>query len=395
MGHSPYVDRSSHPLQTLRDNVSLLTPELLAKISAVAVRAGHSLVRKTPGDGEALAGRCDSFVVETAVHFPTDINLLLDAMRKVIILTARLCASLGLAGWRQNRHNLDRIRRLCRTIGKMKHSTAKDEARQARRKEQVTAAYRAYLEMSRDFLDRAEASLGEAFLSAPARLAEIEAVRDYVSHARRQVDQVQRRVLNGETIPHDEKVFSIFEEHTEWISKGKAGVPQELGLRVCILEDQYRFILHHAVMQKQIDEQVAVSMVAGAKTAFPELSQCSFDKGFYRPANRTDLKALLDFVVMPKKGKLSEADKQIEYSLEFRQARARHSAVESAINALENHGLDCCPDRGIAGFRRYVALAVLARNVQQLGRLVLARKRQPQQRASRTGTSAEALPHAA
>ena len=47
------------------------------------------------------------------------------------------------------------------------------------------------------------------------------------------------------------KVFSIFEEHTEWISKGKAGVPQELGLCVCILEDQHGFILHHHVMEKQ------------------------------------------------------------------------------------------------------------------------------------------------
>ena len=82
----------------------------------------------------------------------------------------------------------------------------------------------------------------------PVPLAELEV---YIAHAERQIDQIRRRVIYGETIPHEEKVFSIFEPHTEWIGKGKAGVPVELGLRVCVLEDQHRFILHHQVMEKK------------------------------------------------------------------------------------------------------------------------------------------------
>jgi len=61
---------------------------------------------------------------------------------------------------------------------------------------------------------------------------EVEQIEHYIQHAQRQIDQIDRRVLNGEVIPHDEKVFSIFEEHTEWVCKGKAGVPVELGVRV-------------------------------------------------------------------------------------------------------------------------------------------------------------------
>ena len=49
---------------------------------------------------------------------------------------------------------------------------------------------------------------------------------------------------SDETISHAEKVFSLFQPHIEWISKGKAGVPVELGLRVCIMEDSHGFILH-------------------------------------------------------------------------------------------------------------------------------------------------------
>ena len=51
-------------------------------------------------------------------------------------------------------------------------------------------------------------------------------------------------------------------------------------------------------------------------------------------------------------------------------ARRAHSAVESAINGLEVHGLDVCLDHGIEGFKRYVAWAVVARNVHRIGAML-------------------------
>ena len=80
----------------------------------------------------------------------------------------------------------------------------------------------------------------------------------FIKHAELQIDQIERRVFKGEKIPHKEKVFSVFEEHTEWICKGKAGILQELGVRVCIVEDQFRFILNYEVMYKKTDEKVTV-----------------------------------------------------------------------------------------------------------------------------------------
>ena len=176
----------------------------------------------------------------------------------------------------------------------------------------------------------------------------------------------------------EEKVFSLFEEHTEWISKGKAGVPVELGLRVCVLEDQFGFILHHQVMEQQTDDQVAVPMVEETQARFSDLRQCSFDKGFHTPANQRVLGGLLDLPVLPRKGRLSQAAREIEEAEGFQAARRAHSAVESAINALEVHGLDRCPDHGLDGFKRYVSLAVVGRNIQILGAL-LRRQEQPQQ----------------
>jgi hypothetical protein len=120
-------------------------------------------------------------------------------------------------------------------------------------------------------------------------------------------------------------------------------------------------------MQNETDDQVAVSLIKQTLKKFSNLSVCSFDKGFHSPANQKELREQLDFLVLPKKGKLSQTDKDREYSEDFIKARHQHSAVESAINALEVHGLDKCPDHGIHGFQRYVAIAILARNIQQLG----------------------------
>ncbi len=129
-------------------------------------------------------------------------------------------------------------------------------------------------------------------------------------------------------------------------------------------------------MEKKTDDQVPVSMVEETQEKFDNFSICSFDKGFHSPSNQEKLRDLLDLSVLPKKGKLSQKDRERQYSEEFVKYRRQHSAVESAINALEVHGLDMCPDHGIDGFKRYVALAVLARNIQTLGVHVKKRKLQ-------------------
>ena len=66
----------------------------------------------------------------------------------------------------------------------------------------------------------------------------------------------------------------------------------------------------------------------------------------------------------------SQAAKEEEQAQEFVKARRAQSAVESAINGLEVHGLDVCPDHGIDGFKRYVALAVVARNIHRIGAIL-------------------------
>jgi len=370
LGHGIEEDDKEYPLQTLRDNVSLLTPEILARINQIVVHSGHNLVHKKKDEG--LRGRCDSFVVKTNVHYPTDINLLLDAMRKFIHLIGVFCSVVGLTGWRQSHHNIQTVKKAYRKAQQLKRSSSQNDANKAERERLILEAHQEYVVLSKGFIDKAEETIAEIRIMGLGIMAEIALleIEGFIKHARRQMDQITRRVLQGETIPHEEKVFSIFEQHTEWISKGKAGVPQELGLRVCIVEDQYKFVLHQQVMEKETDDKVAVPMIRKTRESFPELRMCSFDKGFHSPANQTELRQILEQAILPKKGKLTPKEKDVESSTMFVSMKRQHSAVESAINALGNHGLDMCPDHGIYGFKRYVAIAVLARNIQNLGNII-------------------------
>ena len=356
MGHG--VMEHEYERQTVVDNVSLLRPELLAKINQLVVQSGHKVARKKPG--ETLRGRCDSFCVETHVHYPTDVNLLADAMRCTVRTAAKLAEDLGLDGWRQNQYIQKLIKKRfnrVRTSKQMKKSP-----------ERVVE----YVDECQKYLERAELTLSQAQQRAFTfvQYAKTIELQHFIEHARRQIDQVVRRLINGEKIPNKEKVLSIFQPHTRWIAKGKAGVPQEFGLPVAVVEDQYRFILNHCIMWDGGDVDHAQSLVAQTQQLFPDFVACSFDRGFHSPDNQLKLAELLDECALPRKGYLSA--KALEHQLQkwFVKARQKHPGVESAINHLEHCGLDRVRDHGERGFARAVALSILAANLKRLGRML-------------------------
>ena len=378
LGDSDWSEQTQRSVQTLKDNLRLFTPDVLERINQVVVEAGHSLVKKSPDD--ALEVRCDSFVVETNVHYPTDINLLADAIRKVIATSAALSETEGLSDWRQSAYNQRCLKKAYRRAQQLKRSSAKDPDKRAERQAQIRAAHADDLALCEGFLERARLTRIKLQHGFGLPEAMFTALDEYIVHAERQIEQIRRRVLQGERIPHSEKVFSIFEPHTEWISKGKAGVPVELGLRVTVSEDQFGFVLSHRVMQGETDDQVAVPVVEDLARRYPRIASASFDKGYHSPANQQRLAEVVDFPVLPKKGKCSASEHTREHSPRFERLRRRHSAVESAINALEAHGLDRCPDHGIEGFKRYVALAVVARNLHRLGAILRAQDAEREKR---------------
>ncbi len=260
----------------------------------------------------------------------------------------------GLAGWRQSRHVQTRLRQGFHRVRTRRRQTPK--------------RVRAYRRLCQHLIVRADRTRAELIMVG-AGLG-VSRMNHFRSCAVRLMDPVERRLLKGGIIPQDEKLFSVFEPHTRWVAKGKAGRPVELGVPVCILEDQYPFLRHHAIMWAGHDVDYAVPMVQAAQAQYPDLRECSFDRGFHSPANRRALDALLDVNALPTKGYRSTAERERETEVRFATARRQHPAVESAIHHLEHRGLDRVRSHGRDGFARTVALAVLAANGHRLGRWI-------------------------
>lgn len=70
------------------------------------------------------------------------------------------------------------------------------------------------------------------------------------------IDLLERRIIKGETIEQKEKMFSIFEQYTEWITKGKKRPNVELGKKVAITTDEFHFIIDYQVMEYHADSEI-------------------------------------------------------------------------------------------------------------------------------------------
>ncbi len=359
--------------QTLRDNVALLDEALLQQINARVAAAGREVFAKKGGAPvAALEIKVDTYVLETDVHFPTDLNLLWDAGRKCVDLIQKYRDQLGYAlpGWRKAKDWRRRLKALERMTSKTVHGGG------AHKEARVQAAVRDYLGAGQDLSAKVSASLlGLCDQGVEAalweRLAYFQAMLD------KHLDLVQRRLLQEETIPAAEKVFSLFEPHTEWIQKGKQRPNVELGHRLLVATDQHELVQDYAVPVGgvDVDQSVPVADRLLGRYGEGQIASLSFDKGFTRAQDREVLSLYVPLVVMPKRGKKNAAETAHESQKKFAALRRQHSAVESDINALEHHGLNRCLDTGLDGYRRYVGYGILSYNLHVIGRELLARAR--------------------
>ena len=139
-------------------------------------------------------GRCDSFVVETDVHYPTDINLLFDAIRKTIQIAAIISQSLGMTMWRQSEYNIRSIKKLYRLVQRLKHSTSKDEKKKAKRAQLMVEAHKTYIESAEQFITKAILTINTC-KSNPVCMAQIEELKSYIGYTVKQIDLIRRRVI--------------------------------------------------------------------------------------------------------------------------------------------------------------------------------------------------------
>jgi transposase, IS5 family len=365
--------RKTYGLQTIKDNVCLLTEEDIDKVNDLTVSLGHQLVHKK---NEPLKIKSDTYVLESNVHFPTDLNLLWDSSRKIMDVMRYCRKRYKLQGWGKIKYWNSKLKDSQRSCSKACSSTSKSKEKTI--KSEVTE----YLKDSRAVVRKSEESMSALMLANPFDIKLIGllySLEYYQEMAVKHIDLVRRRLLEGEKIPQSEKVYSIFEPHTEWISKGKLNKKVELGLKVLISTDQHHFIVDYKVIQGQADCSLTIELADRLLAKFDNLYSLSIDKGFYSKENKDLLSLEIPKVILPKKGKKNQKEQEEESDKEFKQLRHAHSAVEANINQLEHNDLDRCPDKGLDGFKRYTSLGILSYNLHRVGKLLMAKSKKEEQ----------------
>jgi hypothetical protein len=366
-------EEASFDWRRIRDNICKVRPETIDRVNELIVAAGHEL---EPTAAERVRG--DSFVAETNIHWPTESSLILDGLTKILLLAPAFAKALGVTGWRQHKSLLRKAQQAARAIVRV---------RKGRNFQQrLQCAYQQLFHIVELVLPRTQTLLDTSMESLPIDSDESSAVElckkfqelvywhSVTSHV---YGTARRRIVEGKQVPNDDKLFSVFEPDTELIKRGKVPQPIEFGHSVLVIEDGVGFICHYRVLPLRTDDRSVLipEMDQLQKRLGGRIRMASFDRGFHSPENQEKLAELLTHPCLPMPGAKQSARQEAQASVEFREARQRHPGIESAIGALQaGNGLERCRDHSSVGFKRYVALGVLGRNIWVLGKVLLARE---------------------
>ena len=351
-----------------------LTPATLQAVNDAVVQAAVTLGVE---DGTKL--RVDTTVVETDIHHPTDSTLLWDTVRVVTRLVQQLDdllpAGVGLF--------TVRTRAARRRMYEIQCMTAKE------RHTQQVPTYRALIQITeqvvaeaRAVVARAQAPRGNVLTGATIAVLK-QQIGAYCDLGDRVLDHTRRRVLGGEQVPADEKVYSIFEPHTDLIKRGKERKPIEFGHKVFLAESGHGLITQYRVLKGNPADQDHVTPSlerhADAFGQAPELY--SADRGFFSAANlKACQTAGVTCACIPQAGGTRSAEREAtEKSRPFKQGQRFRAGIEGRISVLfRGRGMKRALVEGRERFELLVGAAVLANNL-----MVIAARLQPKRKPAR------------
>jgi transposase, IS5 family len=353
-----------------------LTPATLKAINDLVVEAAVKLGLE---DGSKL--RVDTTVVETDIHHPTDNTLLWDVVRVLTRLVGRLAKALELrriAGFR------NRSRAAHRRMYEIQRMTTRQ--RQGKESRQTTT-YRALIGIAEEVVAGAQAALQTTARMRGKDLTtalKIDALREEIAHycglGARVIDQARRRVLDGEQVPTSEKIYSIFEPHTDLIKRGKVRTPVEFGHKVFLAESAKGLITQYEVLKgNPVDEvHVAPSLKRHRRVFRRAPNLYGGDRGFFSESNVTVcVHGGVAIVSIPQRGGSKTPQRQAyERSAPFKQGQRFRAGIEGRISVLmRGRGMKRCRAEGAERFSLFVAAAVLANNLMIIGELLTKRCR--------------------
>jgi transposase, IS5 family len=351
-----------------------LTPDTMRALNEVVIAAAVAMGIE---DGRQL--RVDTTVVQTNIQFPTDSKLLWDCVRVLTRLVERLAEHLPQLCGRL--HNRTRFAR--RRMQEIQRMTP------VQRRTAQVPTYRALIKVTAQVVDNARAVLKAAKVAelpaGPARCS-LERVGEQLQHYAALADQVlsqaRRRVLEGEQVGAQEKLYSIFEPHTDLIKRGKTNTPVEFGHKVLLAESRRGLITDYQVLDgNPVDEmQVEPSLQRHGQQFGMVPRIYAADRGFYSAPNVALVSAAgVALESIPQRGGRKTPQRAAyEKSRRFKHAQKFRAGIEGRISVLaRGRGMKRCLLRGRDGFEMLVGAAVLANNLLVIARYLENKPRRP------------------
>jgi IS5 family transposase len=305
--------------------------------------------------------RLDTTAYETNIHYPTDSSLLWDSYRTSARLMKEATNEMKQIGL-THRFHMKKIKKLALYI--TRNSDKKDKGVQR----EIKSTYRKLIDRVKWIVSVGETAqqllLQSGGIEAMAAVAELE---HYLPIERKIINQAERRVINGEQVPSAEKVYSLFEDHTELLKRGKAGKPIEFGHKVLLVETGEKFIIHYETMPKQrADKELIHESLKAHRKIFgcgPDI--LAGDKGFYE--NREQISGLsekIETVSICKKGRRTAEEDRRESTEEFKAGQRFRAGIEGTISVLKRaFKLSRCLFKGFKNFASSVGCAVFCHNL--------------------------------
>ncbi len=330
-------------------------------------------VRQASISGDAL--RLDTTAVESNIHWPTDSSLLWDSYRVLARgieqareLDTELVGSGRLHPRRAKREALAIVRKAGKRSQNAEALKPLYRSLLARVEEIRVWALR----VAKGLAQRAASSRYGVWKSAEAAALAEEMIH-FHGLAQRAIAQARRRVLLGEPVSNDDKLFSLFEPHTELLLRGKAGKPIEFGHMIQIQQVREKFITDYEVYAKKpIEHALLTPALQKHRELFgADPSQLTADKGYYESMEALrKLEQRIEIVSIAKKGNRTAEETERERDPLFRHAQAFRAGIEGSISFLKRVlRLARCFNKGWAHFASTVGATIFAHNL-----LVLARR---------------------
>jgi IS5 family transposase len=306
--------------------------------------------------------RLDTTVYEANIHYPTDSSLLWDSFRTLARLLQQIQQELPQLAIR-HRFHVKKVKKLAYFITRNGRSNNKSKRRK------VKSTYRKLVERVNWIAEVA----CEALVILHRAGCEAELLAHYIPIVEKIISQAEQRVFQGVMVAADEKVYSLFEEHTELLKRGKAGKPIEFGHKVLIAQTGEKFIHHYQVFPKRKeDKELLEPTLKAHKQLFgtgPDV--LATDKGFYENMKQIlKLQKNITTVSICKKGRRNPQEYERESTEEFKDGQRFRAGCEGSISVLKRvFNLGRCLFKGFKNYAASVGCAVFCHNLILLTRL--------------------------